>query len=106
MKDKKPKLYFNWSSGKDSSFALYQLIASDDQVAKMRDNYAEGNYGYGHAKQELFELICERFKKERESYNYYMDNLPELEEKLKIGAEKAQKVARVVLSRVRTKLGY
>jgi tryptophanyl-tRNA synthetase len=89
-----------------NAFALYKLLASDDQVAKMRDNYAEGNYGYGHAKQELFELICERFKKERESYNYYMDNLPELEEKLKIGAEKAQKVARVVLSRVRTKLGY
>jgi uncharacterized protein (TIGR00290 family) len=29
MKDKKPKLYFNWSSGKDSSFALYQLIKQD-----------------------------------------------------------------------------
>ena len=29
MKDKKPKLYFNWSSGKDSSLALYQLIEQD-----------------------------------------------------------------------------
>jgi tryptophanyl-tRNA synthetase len=89
-----------------NAFALYKLLASEEQTVKMRANYAGGNYGYGHAKQELFELICERFKKERESYNYYMDNLPELEEKLKIGAEKAQKVARGVLSRVRTKLGY
>lgn len=89
-----------------NAFALYKLLGSEDQVTKMRANYAGGNYGYGHVKQELFELICERFKKERELYNYYMDNLLELDEKLKIGADKAQEVAQGVLKRVREKLGY
>ena len=72
----------------------------------MRENYAEGNYGYGHAKQELFELICEKFGKERELYNYYMDNLSELDAQLKIGADKARLVASDVLGRVRAKMGY
>ena len=89
-----------------NAFALYKLLATEKQLTKMRDNYAGGNYGYGHVKQELFELICERFKKERTLYNYYMENLPELDDKLQIGADKAQKVAQKVLDRVRTKLGY
>ncbi len=89
-----------------NAFALYKLLATEEQLIKMRANYAGGNYGYGHAKQELFELICERFKNERELYNHYMNNLAEIDDKLKIGADKAQKVAGGVLNRVRTKLGY
>jgi tryptophanyl-tRNA synthetase len=89
-----------------NAFALYKLLATEEQLLKMRANYAGGNYGYGHAKQELFELICERFKQERVLYNYYMENLQELDEQLKIGADKARKVAQVVLERTRKSLGY
>lgn len=87
-------------------FALYKLLANEQQKKDMEANYAGGNYGYGHAKQALFELICEKFKSEREKFNYYMDNLPELEEQLQIGAKKAKAVAQPVLNRVRKKLGY
>ena len=87
-------------------FALYQLLAAADEVEVMRKNYAGGNYGYGHAKQALFDLICEKFKKERAQFNYYMENLNELEEQLQIGAKKARVVAQPVLKRVREKLGY
>ena len=72
----------------------------------MRANYEGGNYGYGHAKQELFELIVEKFATEREKYNYYINNLEEVDALLLKGAEKASKVANGVLQRVRTKLGY
>jgi tryptophanyl-tRNA synthetase len=89
-----------------NTFALYKLLASEEQTVKMRANYAGGNYGFGHAKQELFELICEKFSKERELYNYYMENLSELEDKLKIGADKARLVAKGVVGRVRERLGY
>ncbi len=89
-----------------NAFALYKLLASEDQLAKMRANYEGGNYGYGHAKQELFELICDKFSKERNQFSYYMDNLNELDEKLRIGADKARIVAKEVLLRVRKKLGY
>jgi tryptophanyl-tRNA synthetase len=87
-------------------FAIYQLVANEAEIGQMRANYLGGNYGYGHAKQALFELICEKFKTEREKYNYYMSNLNEVESLLKQGATKAGKIADEVLDRVRVKLGF
>lgn len=87
-------------------FSLYQLLGSDVQVAEMKKNYEAGGYGYGHAKQALYDLICEKFKKERSLFNHYMDNIPELETYLQTGAKKAREVAQPVLKRVREKLGY
>ena len=87
-------------------FALYKLVANDAQIAEMKANYEKGGYGYGHAKQALFELLIDKFSAERERYNYYMDNLNEIDKALAIGAEKAKVVADEVLKRVRTKVGY
>ena len=87
-------------------FALYKLLASEAEISTMRQNYLGGNYGYGHAKQALFELICEKFKAEREKYNYYISNRAELDAILKTGAEKAGTIADSVLKRVRVKLGF
>jgi len=87
-------------------FALYKLVATKDQITEMRNNYLGGNYGYGHAKQAFFELLTSKYAKERELYNHYMNNLEEVDEALALGAEKARKVAKEVLIRVRSKLGY
>jgi len=87
-------------------FGIYKLIANETQVVEMKANYLKGNYGYGHAKQALFELICEKFKTEREKYNYYINNLSEVESLLQLGAEKARIVADGVLNKVRIKLGF
>lgn len=87
-------------------FALYKLLASSEEISQMRQNYLGGNYGYGHAKQALFEVIISKFGKARERYHHYMENLQEVDEALALGAEKATKVAHEVLSRVRQKLGY
>jgi tryptophanyl-tRNA synthetase len=89
-----------------NAFAIYSLLATKEQIDTMKTNYLGGNYGYGHAKQALFELIVEKFKTEREQYNYYMNNLTEIDALLKIGSEKAGVVANGVLGRVRTKLGF
>lgn len=89
-----------------NAFALYKLLANESQIETMTANYLGGNYGYGHAKQALFELILERFKTEREKYNYYISNLAEVDALLKNGAEKAAGVANGVLARVREKLGF
>ena len=72
----------------------------------MRKNYEGGNYGFGHAKQALFELIVDKYAKEREIYNHYMENLDELNKKLEEGEEKAAAVAEKVMSRVREKVGF
>ena len=87
-------------------FSLYKLVATEEQTAALREKYLAGGYGYGHAKQEFYELILEKWAKERELYHYYMNNLDEIDKALAVGAEKASKIANEVLSRVRNKLGY
>jgi tryptophanyl-tRNA synthetase len=87
-------------------FAIFTLVADEQQIADMKDKYERGDYGYGHAKQALFELLIDKFSTERTRYNHYMNNLSEIDEALAIGAEKAKVVADTVLKRVRTKVGY
>ncbi|MFK7971117.1 MAG: tryptophan--tRNA ligase [Bacteroidia bacterium] len=87
-------------------FALYRLLASEEQITEMRANYLGGGYGYGHAKKALLEIIMERFEEPREKFNYFMENLNEVDELLAIGAGKARLVARETLDRVRAALGY
>ncbi|TNJ47005.1 tryptophan--tRNA ligase [Tamlana fucoidanivorans] len=87
-------------------FAIYSLLANEAQIATMKANYENGGYGYGHAKQALYELIVEKFAEPREKYHYYMNNLNEIDKALAVGAEKARLVADKVLNRVRHKVGY
>lgn len=87
-------------------FALYKLLGNEEQVKKMRANYAAGGFGYGHAKQALYELLVEKFSKQRELYNYFMEHPGEIDAALQVGAEKAKTVANEVLDRVRRTLGY
>lgn len=87
-------------------YALYQLLGTEAQTQELRGKYLDGNFGYGHAKQALFELILEVFESPRSRYNHYMSHLPEIDQALAIGAEKARQVAQGVLARVREHLGY
>lgn len=89
-------------------FAIYQLLATAEQTEQLRELYKNpnGDFGYGHAKKMLLELIQEKFGPIREKYNYYMNHLEEVDALLMQGAAKAQNVANGVLQRVRQKLGY
>ena len=87
-------------------FQLYKLLATEKKTAEMKAKYAAGNFGYGHAKQELFELICDKFSNEREKFNNLMENKNIIEEGLQKGAEKARVIAQEVLKRVRKNIGY
>lgn len=91
---------------KCATFALYKLIANESETDQMRKNYLAGNYGYGHAKQALFELILTKFAKPREKFSALMADKSKIDTALRIGAEKAKLVADEVLKRVRTKVGY
>ena len=87
-------------------YNIYKLIAAEQQIDDMRSNYIKGGYGYGHAKNALYELILDTFKKERELFSYYMINVDELEKKLQVGEAKAVVIANDTLKRVRSKIGY
>ena len=90
----------------DKVFAIYELIATPEQTEELRAKYLAGNFGYGHAKTELLNLILTRFAKERELFEYYMTHLDELEAKLQEGAAKTKPIAQATLNRVRTSLGF
>jgi tryptophanyl-tRNA synthetase len=90
----------------DNVFKLYQLLGNKEQVESLRANYLKGGFGYGHAKTALFELILDKFKKERETFNSLMANEALLEKELSIGEAKATKIANEKLKLVRDVIGY
>jgi len=87
-------------------FNIYKLIASKPEIADIKSKYERGGYGYGQAKEELFALILNKFSKERQEFNHYLNNLDEIDKILDAGATKAKETADTVLKRVRKKLGY
>ena len=87
-------------------FNIIKLIASEDEVKKMKKNYVEGGYGYGHAKTHLLNLILDLYREERKLYSELIKNPDHLYDILVKGEKKARTIAEKVLSRVRSKLGY
>ncbi|MFC5623832.1 tryptophan--tRNA ligase [Algoriphagus winogradskyi] len=90
----------------DNVFKLYSLLATTEQTQQMQANYEGGNYGYGHAKKELLQLILDKYKKERELFDFYMNHPEEIEIRLAAGEEKAKAVGAELLDKVRVKLGF
>lgn len=87
-------------------FALYRLLAEKEAVAEMDRLYRAGGYGYGHAKQALYDLIVEKFRNQREKYWYLMEHQDEIISALETGEKKAREYAKKVLVRVRETIGY
>lgn len=87
-------------------YKLYKLLGTQEQIEQLAKKYRGGNYGYGHAKQELYELILDKFQEERRKFNHYINNKEELDRILAVGAEKARVIAQETLIRVRKELGY
>ena len=92
--------------GKCNVFNIYKLIASEAQTKELYDLYINGNFGFGTAKKMLLDLILDKFSKNREKYNYLMENKNLIDKELEIGARKAKKIASEVLSRLKNSLGF
>jgi len=63
-------------------FAIIKLFASIEKQNEISEKYKAGNYGYGHAKLELLEIVLEYFKIAREKYNNFEKNMNYISEKL------------------------
>ena len=87
-------------------FNLYKLIANESESKEMSNQLKAGGYGWGHAKKDLIDCICDKFSTQRAKFNHYLENREEVEEILKDGALKAKKVAEATLIRVKNRLGY
>ncbi|EIM76302.1 tryptophanyl-tRNA synthetase [Nitritalea halalkaliphila LW7] len=87
-------------------FKLYKLLASPEETATLKAQYEGGNFGYGHAKKALLDLILERFAEERRIFAHYMEDKTALDRVLQVGEERARTIAREKLSEVRELLGF
>jgi tryptophanyl-tRNA synthetase len=87
-------------------FALYSIIATAEKTEELKKKYLGGNFGYGHAKTELLNLILEKYEQAREKFEYYMNHKEELDKILFEGAAKARVVSSSVMQRVRKNLGF
>ena len=86
-------------------FALYKLLASESEIKEMADKYRAGGYGYGHAKQELFEVFIEYFRPYAKKRVELLADRGYVESVLDSGAEKAGQVARETMCEVRKAIG-
>ncbi len=74
-------------------FALIKFFATQEKQDEIAAKYKAGNYGYGHAKLELLDILLEYFKEPREKFEKYMENPELISERIKAGNEKANKMA-------------
>lgn len=86
-------------------FKLYASVASPAEVEEMRHRYLNGGYGYGQAKEALFEVLKDRFAPQREAYQRWAADPTALQKVLQQGAAKAREEAQKTLHRVRKAIG-
>lgn len=90
----------------DTTFAIFKLVATTEQTEALRKKYLAGNFGYGHAKTELLNVLIDKYKDERARFQHLMAHPEEINRELEAGEAKARKIIHEVLGRVRSKLGF
>jgi len=86
-------------------FQLYDLFASPEQRAEMRERALAGGLGYGQVKKELLALLLEHFGPMRERRAEYEARPGDIEDILRDGARRARAVAEPVLAECREAAG-
>jgi tryptophanyl-tRNA synthetase len=86
-------------------FDLYTLVAPDEKVAELEKKLAAGGYGWGHAKQDLYEALEVEIAPMREKFVALRADEKALDRVLDDGAEKARAIARTTIARVRHAIG-
>ncbi len=89
----------------DNVFALFRLFATPERTADLARRYRLPGLGYGHAKQELFEVMENRLAPARERYAELLADPSRIDRVLEDGADRARRVATATLERVRDATG-
>ncbi len=84
---------------------LYRAVVSADEAAAMEQRLAAGGYGYGELKKELYQAIMDHFAPFRERRAALEKDLPAVDEILRDGAARANRVANETMDRVRQAVG-
>ncbi len=86
-------------------FAVHKMIASEEQSAELARKLRAGNFGWGHAKQDLFEVLEAELGPKRERYLALRADEAGLDRVLAEGAERARAIAQETMKRVRRAIG-
>src|SRR4051794_19690765 len=86
-------------------FHLYSLFASERELDEMRDRFEKGGTGYGDFKKQLFEKLWVYFEPMRKRRDEIMADKSYVDDVLKRGAERANRIADQVMKRVRRATG-
>ena len=85
-------------------YELYRLVAPAD-APEMKRKLEAGGYGWGHAKEDLYEAIDEELGPKREAYLEIRGDEPRLDALLHEGADRARQIAGRTMARVRDAVG-
>jgi tryptophanyl-tRNA synthetase len=75
-------------------FSLYRMVAQESAVKQMHQQYESGGFGYGHAKQALFETLLDKFAPARSQFDKLMEEPQQMDLVLKQGARKSTRNCR------------
>ena len=90
----------------DTLFGQYfALFSTPEQYEDLRGRMLKGGLGWGHAKDELFQLINDQLKDSREKFNELRADEDALWKILEDGAKRAFAIGQPVLDRVRAAVG-
>jgi tryptophanyl-tRNA synthetase len=86
-------------------FTLYRQLAGEAKADVLAAKLRAGNYGWGHAKLELVDLLEQTLSPMRARYLTLRSDEAELDRQLERGAERARSIARATMERVRDAIG-
>ena len=84
---------------------LYSLFATEEEVNALKEKFLAGNFGYGHAKTELFDKFMDYFAPFQKKREELLQNMDYVNEILKKGALKAREIATKKVDEVRDAVG-
>jgi len=85
-------------------YELYALVAPGE-ASDMKRKLEAGGYGWGHAKEALFEAVEAEIGPKREAYLSIRADEAQLDAVLHAGAHKAREIAHATIQRVRSAVG-
>ena len=85
-------------------YKYFKCFGNEKDLIKINDYFDEG-MGWGDLKKELFKIINDELGPFRDKYLNLMNNPKEVEEILRAGEIKAQKIASANLKKIRSLVG-
>jgi tryptophanyl-tRNA synthetase len=86
-------------------FTLYKLFGTEEQQQALRTRYTEGGMGWGHAKEELFEVMDAFIDPMRKKYDELIQDKSYIDKVLQKGAERAREISSAKIKDLRKAIG-